>query len=116
MQVSYMIVFVSDMKRAVSFYRDSLGLPLKFESPGWTEFETEGATLALHASKSSDPQGDDLPPGRCRPVCAFQNLTNSIGEWSQRRSPCIQEPREMFGVRVAQYADPDGLTISVGEE
>jgi hypothetical protein len=29
---------------------------------------------------------------------------------------CIQEPKEVFGARVAQYADPDGLTISVGEE
>ena len=48
MQVNYAIVFVSDMQRSVSFYRDILGLPLKFESPGWTEFATEGATLALH--------------------------------------------------------------------
>jgi hypothetical protein len=30
--------------------------------------------------------------------------------------PCIQEPKEVFGARVAQYADPDGLVISVGEE
>ena len=42
MRVSYAIVFVSDMKRSVSFYRDVCGLPLKFETPGWTEFATEG--------------------------------------------------------------------------
>jgi predicted enzyme related to lactoylglutathione lyase len=29
--------------------------------------------------------------------------------------PCVQEPHETFGARVAQYLDPDGLTISVGE-
>ena len=33
MRVNYAIVFVSDMGRAVSFYRDTLGLPLRFESP-----------------------------------------------------------------------------------
>ena len=44
MRVNYAIVFVSDMKRAVSFYRDVLGIPPRFESPGWTEFVTEGAT------------------------------------------------------------------------
>ncbi len=27
-RVKYAIVFVSDMKRAVSFYRDEIGLPL----------------------------------------------------------------------------------------
>ncbi len=34
MQVTYAIVFVSDMKRSVTFYRDVPGLPLKFVSPG----------------------------------------------------------------------------------
>lgn len=47
-RVSYAIVFVSEMKRSVTFYRDVLGMALRFESPGWTEFATEGATLALH--------------------------------------------------------------------
>jgi catechol 2,3-dioxygenase-like lactoylglutathione lyase family enzyme len=44
MRINYAIVFVSDMKQAVAFYRDVMGLPLKFETPGWTEFATEGAT------------------------------------------------------------------------
>ena len=34
MKLNYVIEFVGDMRRAVSFYRDVLGLPLKFESPG----------------------------------------------------------------------------------
>jgi hypothetical protein len=29
---------------------------------------------------------------------------------------CIQEPKDVFGARLAQYLDPDGLAISVGEE
>jgi catechol 2,3-dioxygenase-like lactoylglutathione lyase family enzyme len=34
MRVNYAIVFVADMKRSVAFYRDVVGAPLKFESPG----------------------------------------------------------------------------------
>jgi hypothetical protein len=34
----------------------------------------------------------------------------------ERDVPCIQEPMEVFGTRVAQYLDPDGLAISVGEQ
>ena len=30
--------------------------------------------------------------------------------------PCLQEPKDVFGARVAQYLDPDGLAISVGED
>ena len=33
-KLSYVIKFVADMDRAVAFYRDTLGLPLKFQSPG----------------------------------------------------------------------------------
>jgi catechol 2,3-dioxygenase-like lactoylglutathione lyase family enzyme len=31
--LSHTIIFVSDMARSVAFYRDILGLPLRFESP-----------------------------------------------------------------------------------
>jgi hypothetical protein len=39
------MVTVSDMNRSVEFYRDKLGMPMKFQSPDWTEFQTEGTTL-----------------------------------------------------------------------
>ncbi len=47
MKLSYVIKYVSDMNRAVAFYRDVLGLPLKFESQGWSEFAMGETTLAL---------------------------------------------------------------------
>lgn len=119
MQVSYAIVFVSDMKRAVAFYRDVIGLALRFESPGWTEFATEGATLALHLSEASKSDRDDatrVPAGRCRPGLRVPNLDDFHRRMVENNVPCIQEPEEVFGSRVAQYVDPDGLGISVGEE
>ena len=33
-KLSYVIEFVADMDRTVKFYRDVVGLPLKFQSPG----------------------------------------------------------------------------------
>jgi lactoylglutathione lyase len=117
--VNYAIVFVSDMKRSVSFYQDVLGLPLKFESPGWTEFATDGATLALHASAvspSAATEPKQVPAGRCRPGLSVPNLDDFHQRLVAKKVPCIQEPKEVFGARVAQYVDPDGLVISVGEE
>jgi hypothetical protein len=43
-QFKYVIKFVADMNNAVKFYRDSLDLQLKFESPGWSEFVTGETT------------------------------------------------------------------------
>jgi lactoylglutathione lyase len=118
-RVNYAIVFVSDMKRSVSFYRDVLGLPLRFESPGWTEFATEGATLALHASEGPNPERAEpqqVTTGRCRPGLSVPNLDAFHKRMVERNVPCLQEPKEVFGARIAQYVDPDGLVISVGEE
>src|SRR5438876_11829305 len=47
-QIDYTMVIVSDMQRSVEFYRDKLGIPLKFQSHEWTEFATGATTLALH--------------------------------------------------------------------
>jgi hypothetical protein len=94
-----------------------LGLPLKFESPGWTEFATEGATLALHLAESSTPASadDGLRPGSCRPGLGVPSLDDFHRRMTEHDVRCLQGPTHVFGSRVAQYADPDGLTISVGE-
>ena len=119
MRISYVMVFVSDMKRAVAFYRDSLGLALRFESPEWTEFATEGATLALHATGGSTPElsnSHQPPAGVCRPGFRVNDLDGFHQNMVATNVRCIQEPKEVFGARVAQYIDPDGLAFSVGEE
>jgi lactoylglutathione lyase len=119
MRVNYAIIFVSDMKRSVAFYRDVVGLPLKFETTHWTEFATGGATLALHLSEIANPAeepSEELPAGRCRPGLGVPNLDEFHRRMMEKNVPCIQEPKETFGARIAQYADPDGLTISVSEE
>ncbi len=119
MRVSYVIVFVGDMKRSVAFYRDVVGLPLRFESPEWSEFATDGATLALHAGESAAGTRDkpgETAPGSCRPGLSVPNLDEFHRRMLKHEVPCKQEPKEVFGTRVAQYVDPDGLVISVGEQ
>lgn len=119
MRLSYAIVFVSDMKRSVGFYRDVLGLPLKFETPQWTEFATSGATLALHAAEKpavNHGDSDQLPAACCRPGLAVANLAEFHQRMVDQNVRVLQEPRNVFGVQIAQYADPDGLGISVSEE
>ena len=118
MRVNYVIVFVRDMKLSVSFYRDVLELPLKFESPEWTEFATKGATIALHAGKEATPDSnrDNTAPGQCRPGLCVPDLDEFHRTIVERGVSCIQEPKEIFGARIGQYLDPDGLAISVSEE
>ena len=118
MRVKYSIIFVSDMSRSVVFYRDIIGMPLKFESPGWTEFNTDGATWALHKSDSpaDNPDGQQSESaGQCRPGFQVLDLNEFHTRMVENNVPCAQEPTETFGARIAQYVDPDGLVFSVSE-
>ncbi len=113
MRLTYAMVFVSEMSRSVAFYRDVIGLPLKFESPEWTEFATEGATLALHKGEPGSQSPGSKQAGLCRPGLAVSDIDTFHKRMLEAGVPCVQEPRELHGVRIAQYTDPDGLVISV---
>jgi lactoylglutathione lyase len=116
---AYTMIFVSDMKRSVEFYRDVLGLPLKFESPGWTEFATEGTTLALHPADSLNPERSargHFPAGSCHPGFEVENLDHFHQTLLAKGVMCIRLPQPLEGgSRLAIYQDPDGLPLSVAE-
>ncbi len=115
-KLRYALVFVSDMERSVAFYRDVLGWPLTRQSPEWTEFATEGTTLALqHASRPSGAaavQGELA--GRCQLGFWVEDIEAFHQDMVARGTLCIEPPREeAFGAKLAVYADPDGLPFSV---
>ena len=119
MRINYSIVFVSDMSRSVAFYRDVIGMPLNFESPGWSEFLTEGATFALHKSDAPAPAADVQrceSAGTCRAGFQVRNLDQFHDRMIEHGVVCSQEPTETFGARIAQYVDPDGMVFSVSGE
>jgi lactoylglutathione lyase len=117
MKLNYAIIFVSDMARSVAFYRDLLGASLKFETPEWTEFDTGDATLALHlGGPSSNAAGkESSAAGQCRPGFTVGDLDAFHSKMVAGKVETIQAPREVFGARIAQYRDPDGLIISISE-
>ncbi|HET6362721.1 MAG TPA: hypothetical protein VFH11_11800, partial [Gemmatimonadota bacterium] len=66
--------------------------------------------------READGDPDDLPAGRCRPGLRVPGLDTFHARMVEHGVPCIQEPKDVFGARLAQYLDPDGRAISVGEE
>ena len=116
MRLNYTIVFVSDMEGSVAFYRDVFGLSLKFETPEWSEFSTGEATLALHKAQGGAQikVGQEISaPGQCRPGLLVEDLDLFHSQVVERGATCVQAPKEVFGARIAQYLDPDGLIVSV---
>ena len=117
-KLDYAIVFVSDMKRSVTFYRDVLGMPLKYETPHWTEFSNDGSILALHPGDAINPMPASegtAPAGSCHLGFVVEDLDAFHKHMQANKVACLHPPKkEEFG-RLALYADPDGLPFSVAE-
>jgi lactoylglutathione lyase len=120
-QIDYTMVIVSDMQRSVAFYRDTLGLPLKFESPEWTEFATGVTTLALHGGgtpKEYQDTGDQSKTaGSCSLGFNVSDLDKTYEELKGKGMPFVMPPsdRTEQGIRLAVGLDPDGLPISFAQ-
>ena len=106
-QLKYAIKFVADMNTAVEFHRDMLGLTLKFQSPGWSEFATGETTLALHPASDKNPAGTVELGFTVPDVEAFYRDMSSKGV---RFS--MPPKKQDFGV-LAQFVDSEGAHCSV---
>jgi catechol 2,3-dioxygenase-like lactoylglutathione lyase family enzyme len=91
MKLNYVIEFVADMDRGVKFYRDVLGLSLKFQSPGWSEFSTGETSLGLHPGSEKNPAGS---------IELGFNVTNL----------------EKFHQEMTKFIDSEGRRCSVAEQ
>ena len=110
MKLTYVIKFVGDMDRAVAFHRDTLGLPLRFSSQGWSEFGTGETKLALH------PASERNPPGTVELGFTVADLQNFYREMTARGVHFTLPPtKQDFGGMLAQFADSEGGYCSVSE-
>ena len=120
-KVDYVMVNVSDMRHSVAFYRDTLGLRLKFESPGWSEFDTGATTLALHAGTqvAGGEAATQIGPatGTCSLGFSVPDLNSTYAELCERGARFVMPPTDQVneGIRLAVCIDPDGLSISFAE-
>ena len=108
-KLSYVIKFVADMDRAVKFYRDTLGLPLKFQSPGWSEFSTGEITFALH------PASPKNPAGAVELGFSTGDIKKAYEELKARGVQFPMPPTQQdFGGLLAQFVDSEGGHCSLG--
>ena len=120
-QLDYTMVIVSDMQRSVEFYRDKLGIPLKFQSPDWTEFATGSTTLALHGGGFPSQQPPTQDPSKLAGACSIgfnvEDVDKTYEELKAKGIRFVMTPtqREGEGIKLAVALDPDGLPISFAQ-
>jgi uncharacterized glyoxalase superfamily protein PhnB len=109
-------IFCFHWKECVSFYKDTIGLPVKFESEemGWAEFDLGGISLAVERQDENDAEAQSLV-GRFVGISLqvddidviYQELT---GKGVEFEGPPAKQP---WGGVLAHFKDPDGNTITL---
>ena len=108
-RLTYLMKFVADMDKAVAFHRDTLGLPLKFQSPGWSEFATGEVTLALH------PANEKKPAGSVELGFQIADLEKFHARGDASGVTFVGPLRREHGVLLAQFLDSEGAPCSASE-
>ena len=111
MKLQYVIKFVADMDRAVTFYRDVLGLPLKFHSSGWSEFVTGETILALHPASQKNLAGAVELGFNVPDLDKFHQEMKAKGVQFS-----MPPTKQDFGGLLAQFVDSEGAHCSVGQQ
>jgi catechol 2,3-dioxygenase-like lactoylglutathione lyase family enzyme len=107
MRLAYVMKFVADMDAAVAFYRDTLSLPLKFQTLGWSEFATGGTTLALHIAS------DENPAGGCELGFSVEDVEAFYAKKRAEGIAFPKPPTEKHGVKLATFLDCEGSKVGV---
>ncbi len=111
-QLDLIFYWVSDMDRAVSFYRDLLGLRLvRRDEDTWVEFESGGRRLALH----SVAEGQPMTPGGATAVFSVDDLDRAKADLSSRGVRFGHEGDVAGFARFASFLDSEGNTVQLIE-
>jgi lactoylglutathione lyase len=103
--------FVADMGKAVKFHRDVLGLIVKFESPGWSEFVPGETTLTLR------PASDKKPAGKVELGFTVPDVEAFYRDMSAKGVLFSMPPKKQdFGGVLAQFIDSEGAHCSLSAE
>ncbi|MFQ5880679.1 MAG: VOC family protein [Dehalococcoidia bacterium] len=119
-RTTHIMVFVSDMPRAIQFYREALGMSgivTSPEFPDYVELPTEGATVSLMRPADEWPEGKTAigrTTGITLTVSDLDGLYRTLSEKGVRfsRAPT----KEPWGGIMTSFFDPDGNEISLLDE
>jgi lactoylglutathione lyase len=115
-KINVVVLFVADLERAKAFYRDTLGMKLKFGDPTSAGFDFDTTLLILlEIASAQDLLNKEAVPGQ-RPsgttsllVSFVENVDATYAELAAKGVEFVREPIDReWGLRTAHFKDPDG--------
>ena len=114
-QIGQVRVAVSDIDRAVSFYRDTLGMSFIFQFPGMAFFDLDGTRLMLVDPQSRDFGGESVIYYRVEDIGrAHAALTERGVDFSD--APHVVHQDDRHELWMAFFRDPDRNVLALMSE
>jgi catechol 2,3-dioxygenase-like lactoylglutathione lyase family enzyme len=114
-KISTVMLGVGETARAVSFYRDKLGLTVQFEIPGFAFLSAGGVTLCLSEPLARALTGPNQQlAGATELVFSVDDVQGAYQALGTRGVKFIREPHNVNGTQwAANFEDPDGHKLSI---
>jgi catechol 2,3-dioxygenase-like lactoylglutathione lyase family enzyme len=115
-RIDVVALFVAELDRAKAFYRDTLGLRMKFEDDASAGFDLDPTLLILlniagaQDLLSREAVAADRPTGASSQLVSFVEDVDAIyTDLVAKRVEFVTEPIDRaWGLRTAHFKDPDG--------
>jgi len=118
-RLGYVILYVFDLTASITFYRDVIGVPFKFEDAGYAEFATGQTRLALYeARRATWLTGHTVRPG---PAAEIVFMVSDVDAEARRVAALdvaiLSGPADRpWGHRTVHVADPDGFVVELAQD
>lgn len=97
-------VYVSDLEKSLAFYRDLLGLSIKFQNSGWVEFDIgEKTSFAILLKERGVVASEKM-----RIMFTTNNVQKAVDKLSQAGVILPKGIREESYGKLLTVQDPDG--------
>jgi catechol 2,3-dioxygenase-like lactoylglutathione lyase family enzyme len=105
---------VADMEKAVAFYRDTLGLPVKYQSADWVELDAGNVTIALRRFGSGPEGRPELGVGEGATI-VFQvdDIAAAKAELEGQGVKFIGGVFDYGSVKLAAFEDLNGNVLQI---
>ncbi len=117
-RVDYVILYVADLDRSVTFYRDVIGLPFRLEGDGYAEFATEGTRFALYdAGRLPELIGRTaVPAGAAEVAFLVEDVDAEARRLRAAGVRILTGPVDRpWGQRTLHVEDPDGHVVELAQ-
>ncbi len=99
-RVGYVIVFVRDMGSMLGFWKDWIGVRVRYSSEDWSELEMDNIILALHRKTDTSPRDTGI-------VFNVDDIYSVVSEL-RKRGVEVSEPKDIGVGLESLFKDPEG--------